>query len=209
MSTEAQIESNRKNSEKSSGPRTAQGKDRASRNSTIHGLTGNSPVLPGEDPAGLQSLIAQYRDDLHPIGQAESDLVERMAIATYRLRRLVSIETGLFDLHLRQEPVPHRLNQDGLANPLSWAFLNDQTGTLDRLGRYESRIQRDYARCLAALQKLQAIRKKEIGETNPKSKVNPSAPTRSADSELPDLAFSASQPTAASPPLPENDVHPL
>ena len=200
MSPEPQTNSNRMHSAKSTGPRTAEGKARSSRNSAIHGLTGESPILPGEDPAGLRALAAQYRDALHPQGQPEEDLVERMAIATYRLRRIARIETGLFDLRLRIQPVSAQYNQDGLADPLAWAFLTDHNALLDRLGRYESRIQRDYTRCLADLQKLQAARKKEIVETNPKAKVTPIHPTPSGDSEVPEQAFSAAQTAAPAPP---------
>jgi hypothetical protein len=200
MSPEPQTNSNRKNSAKSTGPRTAEGKARSSRNSTVHGLTGKSPVLPGEDPAGLRSLAVQYRDELHPKGQVEEDLVERMAVAAYRLRRIARIEAGFLDLRLRIQPVPAQYNQDGRADPLAWAFLTDHKGVLDRLGRYESRIQREYTRCLADLQKLQAARKKEIVETNPKSKVTPVHPTPSGHSEVPQMAFSATQTPAPAPP---------
>ena len=201
MSTESQVHSNRINAQKSSGPRTPAGKARSSRNSTIHGLTGKSPVLPGEDPDDLRALASQYCDDLHPIGQAEADLVERMASATYRLRRVVRIETGLFDLRLRAEPVREGINLDGRADPLAWAFLTDRSSTLERLGRYESRLQREYDRCLANLQKLQAKRQKETVKTNPKSKVTPIHPTPSAEPEVPEMAYSASQSAAASPPV--------
>lgn len=200
MSTESQINSNRTNSEKSSGPRSAPGKARSSRNSTVHGLTGKSPILPGEDPAGLRDLAEQYRDAMHPQGQVEEDLVERMAIATYRLRRIARIEVGVLDLRLRFEPLPAGYSKDGLADPLAWAFLADRNGVLDRLGRYESRIQREYTRCLADLQKLQAARKKEIVETNPKSKVTPIRPTHSGDSKVPEMAFSAAQTPAPAQP---------
>src|ERR1017187_4696069 len=100
---------NRKNSKKSSGPRTAEGKARSSRNSTVHGLTGKSPILPGEDPADLLDLAERYHADLKPDGAVEEDLVERMAVATYRLRRIARIEVGYFDLRLRYHPMPEQL----------------------------------------------------------------------------------------------------
>ena len=187
MSTESQTNANRKNSQKSSGPRSAEGKARSRRNSTVHGLTGKSPILPGEDPADLLDLAESYRTELHPEGQVEEDLVERMAIATYRLHRIARIEVGYFDLRLRYNPLPEHLNQDGRADPLAFAYHFDCSDhqVLDRLSRYESRIQREYSRCLQDLQKLQAARKKEIVETNPKSKVTPVHPKPSGDSDSP------------------------
>ncbi len=200
MSTESQANSNRKNSAKSTGPRTAEGKARSSRNSAVHGLTGTSPILPGEDPARLQLLVDQYRDALHPQGQVEEDLVERLAVATHRLRRIVRIEVGFLDLRLRLQPMPETCNQDGLADPLAWAFVSDHYGVLDRLGRHESRIQREYTRCLAELRKLQAARQKETVETKPKAKVTPIHPAPPGDFEVPEMAFSAAPTAAAAPP---------
>src|ERR1035438_2441217 len=71
-------------------PRTAEGKARSSRNSTVHGLTSKSPILPGDDPAGLLDLAERCHADPKPDGAVEEDLVERMAIATYCLRRIAS-----------------------------------------------------------------------------------------------------------------------
>jgi hypothetical protein len=202
MSTTSQTDSNRKNAEKSTGPRTAEGKARSSRNSAIHGLTGKSPILPGEDPADLRDLAESYRADLHPAGQVEEDLVERMAVATYRLRRIARIDAGYFDLRLRFQAVPEQFNQDGAADPLAWAFHNDSNGgqVFDRLSRYETRIQREYSRCLKDLQTLQAARKKSIVKTNPEPKVTPVQPTPSVNPEPPEQpAPQGPAPTPAPP----------
>ena len=202
MSTESQTNSSRRNSQKSSGPRTAEGKARSSRNSTVHGLTGKSPILPGEDPADLLDLAEGYRADLKPDGYVEEDLVERMAIATYRLRRIARIEVGYFNLRLRYNPMPEQLNQDGRADPLAFAYHFDcsEEQVFDRLSRYESRIQRDYSRCLKDLQTLQTARKKEIIQTNPKSKVTPVHPIPSGDSDTPEQPASADPTPAPAPP---------
>ena len=51
--TEKQKEANRRNAQKSSGPRTTQGKRNSCFNAVSHGLTARSVLLPGEDPAEL------------------------------------------------------------------------------------------------------------------------------------------------------------
>jgi len=187
MPSESQTNSNRKNAQRSTGPRTETGKSRSARNSTVHGLTGASPILPGEDPADLQALTDQYRAGLHPDGKVEDDLVVRMAVATYRIQRIVRIETGYLDYRVRACPVPELHNRNGVTDPLVWAFQLDctQHNVIERLNRYESRVQRDYSRCLADLQKLQKMRQKEIVETNSKSKTTPVPPTPSGDSDVP------------------------
>jgi Group II intron, maturase-specific domain len=42
----------------------------------IHGLTGKSPFLPGEDPAALRDLAESYRAGFQPAGQVAEDLIE-------------------------------------------------------------------------------------------------------------------------------------
>jgi hypothetical protein len=49
MATEAQVQANRLNARKSTGPRTAQGKEKASQNSVTHGLFAREGVIRGED----------------------------------------------------------------------------------------------------------------------------------------------------------------
>src|ERR1022692_1099351 len=207
MSSKSQTNANRTNAKESTNPRTGyplgQGKARSSRNSTVHGLTGKFPILPGENPADLLDLAGRYRTGLHPDGQVEEDLVERMAIATYRLRRIARIEVGYFDFHLSYIPMPEKYNQDGYADLLAWAFQVDSHGegcALEKLHRYESRIQRDYSRCLKDLQTLQAARKKEIVQTNPKRKVTPLHPTPSGDSDTPEQPASDAPSPAPAPP---------
>jgi hypothetical protein len=55
-------------------------------------------------------------------------LVERLAIAQYRLRRIARIEAGCLDLRLRFQPMPEGYSKDGRADPLAWAFLSDCQG---------------------------------------------------------------------------------
>ena len=162
MSSQSKIEANRANARKSTGPRTAEGKSRSSRNSTVHAFTSESPLLPDEDPADLQTLCDAYFADLRPEGQAEEDLVERIAVAQYRLRRVPLIEAGFFDLRLRMRPLPECHNRDGKAKLMSWAYQTDcgAHNTLDKLGRYEGRFQREITRCFNDLHKLRAERRK-------------------------------------------------
>jgi len=110
------------------------------------------------------------------------------------------LEVGYFDLRLRYQSIPEQFNQDGGADPLAYHVDCCEKLVLDKLSRYESRIQREYSRCLKDLQTLQAARKKEIVETNPKSKVNPPKQRPSSDSDTPeDPAPDAPTPDPADP----------
>ena len=158
MATQAQIDANRRNAQKSTGPRTPQGKDRSSRNSLIHGLTAQKHFLSGEDPADLADLLDRFRAEWRPATETQESLVERMAAAHWRLRHFVALEAGIFNLTLEISPLPEQFNQQGRTDPLAWAFhVNCMQGDhFSRLARYEAHLQRDFSRCLRELQKLQA-----------------------------------------------------
>ena len=69
MATEKQIQANRNNAKKSTGPRTEQGKAASSQNALKHGLLARDAVLPGEDPADYEAQIAALEADIQPEGQ--------------------------------------------------------------------------------------------------------------------------------------------
>ncbi|MFB0524332.1 MAG: hypothetical protein ACETVZ_02245, partial [Phycisphaerae bacterium] len=97
MATEAQIIANRRNAQKSKGPRTSEGKSAVSQNAVKHGLT--SPVVEGYAKAGLlarhdvissesQADFDLYRqqllDELAPVSPMESMLAERIVTLSWR-----------------------------------------------------------------------------------------------------------------------------
>ena len=94
MATEKQIQANRNNAKKSTGPRTEQGKSRASQNALKHGLLARDAVLPGEDSADYEAQIAALEADIQPEGALEQELVRQLADAQWRMRRLARIESG-------------------------------------------------------------------------------------------------------------------
>src|SRR4029453_19525975 len=98
MTSLKQIEANRRNAFKSTGPRSEEGKRRASRNAFRHGLTAETVLDPLEDPEDYklfeQAIAAEY--DAETVIQRE--LVLRLASLFWRLRRASLIETALFEL---------------------------------------------------------------------------------------------------------------
>jgi hypothetical protein len=107
MTTEKQIEANRRNAQKSTGPKTETGKQRASRNAAKHGLYAASVVLNSphykEDPKEYNHLLASLIWELRPEGVLQHSLVHKIANALWRYKRLIRAETG--NLHSRLEDV--------------------------------------------------------------------------------------------------------
>ena len=80
MATEAQIEANRENAKKSTGPRTAAGKARVRRNASRHGLCNTIAVMSDENRKKFEDLLAQLKEEHHPVGITENLLVYKMAV---------------------------------------------------------------------------------------------------------------------------------
>jgi hypothetical protein len=90
------IEANRRNAQRSTGPKTAAGKARIAQNAVTHGLLSQQTLLPDEDLQALEGLAEALRAELNPHGPQEQLLVELMVRALWRLRRLGRVEAGIF-----------------------------------------------------------------------------------------------------------------
>ncbi len=88
MTTAAKAAANRLNAQKSTGPRTIEGKNRSRFNAVKHGISAATPVLPGEDPAEFQRMRDDFLCDLRPRNAIEYFLVERAVIVSRQLERL-------------------------------------------------------------------------------------------------------------------------
>ena len=91
-----QNEANRRNSALSTGPRTPDGKARASRNSVKHGLTAQQVVVCGEQQELFDELRDALREQLGPVGVLEETQVEIISVRIWRLHRLTRIEASTF-----------------------------------------------------------------------------------------------------------------
>jgi hypothetical protein len=104
MATEAQINVNRKNAQRSTGPKTEGGKARARLNALKDGPRAKtvSPVLPQEDPRELDERIRQWVEDLQPGNAVERELVARAARISWQLDRAERYETARLARRVRK-----------------------------------------------------------------------------------------------------------
>jgi hypothetical protein len=96
---------NRANAKASTGPRTAAGKARASRNAITHGLTARGPIDEAE-AADRDRRAAALARDLEPESDVERALVDRLAAAFQRLEKSDHLEAQVFDGAFRLGDVP-------------------------------------------------------------------------------------------------------
>ncbi len=98
MTSFRQIEANRRNAGKSTGPTTEEGKQRSRCNAVRHGLTAETVIGALEDAEYYKAFEAAIIADYDVQSAVERELVLRLASLLWRLRRATTMETGLFDI---------------------------------------------------------------------------------------------------------------
>ncbi len=92
----AQLAANRANAQLSTGPSTSEGRAKSSLNAVKTGLTGRTVLLHSDDVAEYQRYLTAYEQELRPVGQQESDLVQSIVDTMWRLRRIPGLELAIF-----------------------------------------------------------------------------------------------------------------
>jgi hypothetical protein len=184
MATEKQINANRKNAQKSTGPRTAEGKAAVSKNAVKHGLFSDS-LIGGENPAVYEDFHDEMLADLAPAGAVETMLAERVISLWWRLRRAERMQNQALDDMIEKcitNPLPRRLQRMechalgvplgderctsdhlplGRVARLDWACSK----VLERMIMYERRIESSLHRTMNELKSHQKIRRAEGQDT--------------------------------------------
>ena len=140
MRSEAQREQSRVNGAKSRGPKTPEGKNKTRFNGLRHGLRSDQVVLPGESVAEFQAELKGWKDDWRPASHTAAVLVERAAIASWRLRRCVRAESDLL-MDLAVRAAEKRRGDDEIDDDEAEALAD----------RDDERLRRDPAGALAEL----------------------------------------------------------
>src|SRR5579863_2798151 len=100
MATERQIQANRANAAKSTGPVTPEGKRISSKNATLSGLLSGTVVLKGESKSRFDDLASALIGQFQPRNYAETALLHTMIAARWRLLRLWGIQTAGFQMEM-------------------------------------------------------------------------------------------------------------
>src|SRR5438067_359753 len=174
-SSSAKVAANRKNSLKSTGPTTPEGKRRVAKNAIRHGFF--SKWLLVKHPDGKENegeyadFYAALRRHYAPMDWLEELWVEKIAVCSWRLRRLIRCESGQISKALAdhgyeiQQSKAADSENPGIAPP-SNAEIDAMTDhlflpsneDLERLLRYEAMISRQLNHAIAELERLQARR---------------------------------------------------
>ena len=115
MTSYRQVEANRRNALKSTGPKTEAGKQASRCNAVRHGLTAETVIGALEDAEDYKAFESAVIADYNAQSAVERELVLRLASILWRLRRATTMETGLFEIqaqHLADHRQSHQLLLD-------------------------------------------------------------------------------------------------
>jgi len=161
---------NRRNAKKSTGPKTAEGKQTSRLNSVVHGLYSTVMVLNREDKQVYNGLYVGFRERFRPVDAFELDLVERLVCCSWQMRRITAIEAGV--LHMGMHEVgerPYMWGEEiGPRELLGEAFRPDGgkcQPTLEAISLQRGRWERSYFKTLHELERVQAERPAHVPTT--------------------------------------------
>jgi len=156
MATQAQVNANQANSQKSTGPKTEEGKARSSRNRLSHGFASSTRFVQGEDPAEFNLLLDDLISEHQPATPTEQILVEQMAHHHWISMRATRLQDSIIASYLKTGLTPVQL---GL-------FI-----------RYQTSAERSFHKAHTELLKVQKQRQSsQIGFESKKPEVAPEAP---------------------------------
>jgi len=158
MASQNQIEANRQNARKSTGPQTAEGKAAVRLNSLKYGLTADTLVLPGEDEDEFEALIESLEAEHAPATPTERMVVRQLAMAAWRLQRLYHVESGFYSLglaDLAEKAQEYRNISDAFRQAM---VVERSSRVLDGFSRIEARLERSFYKALHELERLRALR---------------------------------------------------
>jgi hypothetical protein len=132
---------NRANAQKSTGPRTNQGKTASKMNAVKHGILSREVLVAGEDQQEFTVLQEWFDEDLRPVGAMEILLVDQIVATHWRLRRLLAAESGEIqrEANLRQasaksSALPPDLEDTAAGCKLLQTYLSDTLLAVERDG---------------------------------------------------------------------------
>ncbi len=164
MASLKQIEANRLNARKSTGPRSVEGKAASSMNALKSGIDANAHVIRGENAADLEALTAEYLGRFQPATPEERLHVDTLIRGDWQLRRLARAEAQVWDYGIEYD-----IRHDEF---VAGQVAITRSDTFARLQRRIEAAERSYQRALHELERLRLVRL----ATNPATELDPTTP---------------------------------
>ena len=130
ITSTAKLEANRRNAQKSTGPRTVEGKEKAKMNATKHGLRAETLVLRDEDPQVLDERREAWRACLMPGDDVEERLVDSAVVHTWMQDRARRAQVARLDVNIVDFGVDQALTIEKEVDDLGRRLFKDRLGPL-------------------------------------------------------------------------------
>ena len=183
MATEAQMNANRANAQKSTGPTSDTGKARVSQNALKTGIYAESETTTHEDSLQLVQLTTEYYDQHQPATPEARQMVDELIQCAWRTRRINRGEARLWDyLYSQTENTPEHLREGHVL------FLG--CVQFARIERMLQTLRRRTSQISAELEKLEAQQPKPAPAPQP-AESSTAQPTES-ETASPEFGFVSS-----------------
>jgi hypothetical protein len=169
MATERQINANRANALKSTGPVTPEGKRVSSRNRALHKLVSGDVVLKGRFLRRYNQLATAFTFEFQPRNPVETTLVETMTLARWAVSSLWTTQTATLHREIVRLRKEHPFGSGTSLAALAFCAMAQNSRPFVQQHRLEAFYDRQYHRALAELLKL-----REIPDSSPNSSLDSS-----------------------------------
>jgi hypothetical protein len=156
MSSEAQINANRENAQKSTGATSEAGRLKCSHNAVKTGLTGRTILLPSDDVPAYENFVTLLNEKHQPEDDYERHLVQTIADTEWRLLRIPTLEAATFALGRRElaAEFADELDEKNRAALLEGLIMRTYKKDLNNLALQERRLRGQLAKHIAELKEL-------------------------------------------------------
>jgi len=160
MPSDKQLEANRANAQKSSGPTSQAGKDRSRLNAFRHG--GCARIVPEEEMQAFLEFTAPLVAAFEAANEIERQLAQQYAQYQWRINRIAAVEDTMFSLGFIEEIAENLQIQHAEAHlaASNAKTFRQEAKEFDKLSIYNQRLVNGAAKVLKQLQQMQAERRK-------------------------------------------------
>jgi len=160
VATQKQIDANRRNAQKSTGPRTQAGKSKTRLNAKRDGITGQVLTLSEDDRPVFEKLKAEMIADLAPKTVMELSLANSIAWDTWRLNHLRAVEMNMYAIGTDNSDLTIHCDNPQTHTAMAAAVtFAAESQKFALMSIYEQRLNRSLHKNLETLRQLQAERK--------------------------------------------------
>jgi len=158
--SQKQVKANRGNALKSTGPKSKFGKALSAQNARRHGLLAKAVIADSEDEKAFLDLVKSLSEMFNPASALEEQLVQKLAIAFWRDRRLARAERITMEVEEEKTVLDEFLSSGPTRSQQLQGVLEIKDSLL--FGRYQVMVTNEIKRTLAMLREEQALGLKTI-----------------------------------------------